>query len=437
MNKAILQGTKTTDGTKERHPKGLYVLFATEMWERFGFYSMLSMFTLYLQHPVQGFGWTTAQATSVYSSYIGFVYASPLIGGWIADRFTGFRSAINIGGILLAAGYLMLALPSVPMLYAALTILVIGNGFFKPNVSALVGNLYREGSPLKDSAYNIFYMGINIGAFAAPIVAEIVWQRLGFRVAFTVASFGMVVSLLLFWGLRRHLGGQNMGKSEASRQLPTSSSQNAIETVPDSRRVMALVVIFLIVIVFWMTFHQNGSTLTYWANNNTAWNVSGVISNAINPFWIVSLTFPLIYFWRWLSKRGLEPSTPAKMAFGMLLTAVSFYIMFLAALSGGDTGKVSPWWLVGSYAVISLGELMLSPMGLSLVSKVAPARMRGVMMGGWFVATAIGSKLTVIGVYWDTWKHSSFFFLLASMALIMAGVLVVLLKPLKRAMPGV
>jgi POT family proton-dependent oligopeptide transporter len=215
----------------------------------------------------------------------------------------------------------------------------------------------------------------------------------------------------------------------------------------------------LIVIAFWMIFHQNFSTLTYWANDNTNWtaaplvlelahfltlgtvkpdvgNISGVISTAIDPFWIVVLTFPMVALWRWLSRKGCEPSTPAKMALGMLLTAGAFYLMALAALNGGDTGKVSPWWLVSAYAVIALGELMLSPMGLSLVSKVAPARMRGLMMGGWFVATAIGNKLTVIGIYWQVWAHSAFFFLLATLALIMGFVLIVLLKPLKKAMPG-
>jgi POT family proton-dependent oligopeptide transporter len=165
-------------------------------------------------------------------------------------------------------------------------------------------------------------------------------------------------------------------------------------------------------------------------------NVSGVISNAINPFWIIVLTFPLVAFWRWLSSKSKEPSTPAKMATGMLLTALAFYLMSLAGISGGDNGKVSPWWLIGAYALISLGELMLSPMGLSLVSKVAPARIRGVMMGGWFVSLAIGSKLTAIGVYWDAWKHSGFFLTLATMALAIAGILLALQKPLKRAMPG-
>jgi POT family proton-dependent oligopeptide transporter len=457
----VTNASQMPSGTEAvaRHPKGLYVLFATEMWERFGFYSMLAMLTLYMQNGAEGFGWSTARATGIYANYLMFVYASPLLGGWLADKVTGYRMAITFGAIFFSIGYFLLTMRSETMLYLALTCLVIGNGFFKPNVSTMVGNLYPEGSHLKDSAYNIFYMGINIGAFTAPIVAEIMVQRFGFHPAFAVAGAGMILCMAIFWSFQKYLKAPNREESRAN-PMKSPLAKSALEDVSDTRRIFALVVIFVIVIVFWMVFHQNGSTLTYWANNNTDWtsspfvlrvasiltlgtvkpdvgNVSGVISNAINPFWIITLTFPLIAFWRTLNRRDREPATPTKIAIGMLLTAVSFYIMCLAALKGGDSGKVSPWWLISAYAVISLGELMLSPMGLSLVSKVAPLRMRGLMMGGWFVATAIGNKLTAVGVYWDVWKHSTFFFLLATMALLMAGVLVLLLRPLKRAMPGI
>jgi POT family proton-dependent oligopeptide transporter len=436
----------------ERHPKGLYVLFATEMWERFSFYSMLAMFTLYLQNPTQGFGWTAAEATGLYSNYLAFVYASPLIGGWLADRKLGYRRAVMIGGVFFMAGHLLLSFRSLPIVYAALTCLVIGNGFFKPNVSAMVGNLYPEGSHLKDRAYNIFYMGINVGAFMAPVVAEFVSQRWGFHPAFAVAAFGMVISVSILWRFKTHVEQADRGRVAAmdaasgartavgtgnAASLP-ASRRTPIDDVPDARRIGALVVIYLIVIVFWMVFHQNGSTLTYWANNNTDWNVSGVISNAINPFWVVTLTFPLVWLWKWLDSKGMEPSTPTKMAIGMCLTGLSFGVLYLAAINGGDDGvRMSPAWLIGAYAILTLGELMLSPMGLSLVSKVAPQRMRGVMMGGWFVATAIGNKLTMIGVYWEVWKHSTFFLTLGGMALGMAVVLLFLLKPLKKAMPGI
>ncbi len=436
----------------EAHPKGLYVLFATEMWERFSFYSMLALFTLYMRDPEEGFGWSAERATGLYANYMMFVYASPLIGGWLADRKLGYRRSVMIGGLFFMAGHLLLSIRSLPVVYAALTCLVIGNGFFKPNVSTMVGNLYREGSHLKDRAYNIFYMGINIGAFLAPIVMEIIKSKFGNHPAFAVAAFGMVISVGILWwfkdlvesasadGRNESPSGSTVGSAGDGAHLP-----QAIDAVADWTRVGALIVIFLIVIVFWMVFHQNGSTLTYWADTNTDWNVSGTISNAINPFWVITLTFPLVWLWKWLDKYGLEPSTPAKMTMGMALCGLSFFILYIAAKRGeasvtGDdmyAFRVSPAWLITSYAVMTLGELMLSPMGLSLVSKVAPVRMRGMMMGGWFVATAVGNKLTMIGVYWERWLHSSFFAVLGSMALVMAVVLVVLLKPLKKAMPGV
>jgi POT family proton-dependent oligopeptide transporter len=543
---------------QNKHPRGLYVLFGTEMWERFSFYSMLALFTLYLRDPAEGFGWTATQATSLYANYLMFVYASPLIGGLIADKITGYRKAVMIGGVFFMIGHGLLSIPAIWAVYAALTFLVIGNGFFKPNVSTMVGNLYPEGSPLKDRAYNIFYMGINVGAMTAPIIMEIVKQNFGFHAAFAVAAFGMLISVGILWFFKSSVENTEQknplasatqvadsaatavdapphgisDQDEGGHKAANQARQDLMNTVPDSRRIMALIVIFAIVIVFWMVFHQNGSTLTYWADDNTAWNVSGTISNSINPFWIIVLTFPLVWFWGMLAKRGKEPSTPTKMAIGMLLTGLSFFVLYGAAKIGenqpvtpeqyaagsfrinervagnlkadgvpqdvldkmlaakdadgknvindvkfsakeDETTKVkisgeqsyidtinkvapgagtqyrdkflqrsylfqvSPFWLLLAYAIISLGELMLSPMGLSLVSKVAPVSKRGLLMGGWFVATAIGNKLTMIGIYWSIWYQSSFFIVLGAMAVFMSIVLFFLLKPLKKAMPGV
>ncbi len=566
--------TATTMNATEasgKHPKGLYVLFGTEMWERFSFYSMLALFTLYLRDPVEGFGWTAAQATALYANYLMFVYASPLIGGLIADKITGYRKAVMIGGFFFMAGHGLLSIPKLWAVYAALTCLVIGNGFFKPNVSTMVGNLYPEGSHLKDRAYNIFYMGINVGAFLAPIVMEIVRHKFGFHPAFAVAAFGMVISVSILWYFKNLVMAADRKRSHGEpviESIAAGDPQQAADTaatasdapphgisdqdegghakgsggdagrsaemlaVPNWKRVMALIVIFLIVIVFWMVFHQNGSTLTYFADDNTDWNVTGTISNSINAFWVLVLTFPLVWFWGFLDRRGKEPSTPTKMAIGMTLTGLSFLVLWYGASIGekmtktpeqlsagefrinervlnnlagsgvskdvldkiqnakaadgknsvfgvkfskktdeatkvetsgeqqliaavnaaspgaGDANRaailqnahlfrVSPFWLVFAYAIVTLGELMLSPMGLSLVSKVAPISIRGLMMGGWFVATAIGNKLTQIGVYWDIWLQSQFFLILALMALFMAVVLAALLKPLKKAMPGV
>jgi POT family proton-dependent oligopeptide transporter len=386
---------------------------------------------------------------------------------------------------------------------------------------------------------------------------EIVKAYFGFHAAFAVAAFGMLISISILWMFKNDVEDPNKNplrdpaqaadtaatavdapphgisdQDEGGHKAANAARQDRMNAVPDSKRIMALIVIFLIVIVFWMVFHQNGSTLTYWADDNTAWNVSGTISNSINPFWIIVLTFPLVWFWGQLAKRGKEPSTPTKMAIGMLLTGLSFFVLYGAAKIGenqpvtpaqyasgsfrinervaenlkadgvpqdvldkmmaakdadgknvindvkfsakeDETTKVkisgeqnyintinqvapgagtqyreaflqrsylfqvSPFWLLLAYAIISLGELMLSPMGLSLVSKVAPVSKRGLLMGGWFVATAIGNKLTMIGIYWSIWYQSSFFLVLGAMAVVMSIVLFFLLKPLKRAMPGV
>src|ERR671915_1537882 len=208
---------------EEKHPKGLYVLFATEMWERFSFYSMLAMFTLYLRDTTgQGFAWSVDSATSLYANYLMFVYASPLIGGWLADKKLGYRKAVMIGGLFFIAGHGLLSIPALPAVYAALICLVIGNGLFKPNVSTMVGNLYPEGSHLKDRAYNIFYMGINIGAFLAPVVMEIVRQKFGFHPAFAVAAGGMVVSVWILWQFKKHVE-----EPKANPDAPASASPTA------------------------------------------------------------------------------------------------------------------------------------------------------------------------------------------------------------------
>ena len=440
-------GAAAHSGAAEKHPKGLYVLFFTEMWERFSFYTVGGMWALYVQNSQEGFGWPREQATSVWSWYQMFVYASPLFGGILADRKLGYRKSVMIGGFFFMAGHALLAVPSETVMFLALACLVIGNGFFKPNVSAMVGNLYPEGSHLKDRAYNIFYMGINVGALLAPLVAEFMVKRFGFHPAFFLGALGMVFSVITLWRFRRYIEqadrkpGITAPASTAATSVdappPGVSQQRPIDLIPDSRRVMALIVIFLVVIVFWMVFHQNQTTWTYFANDNTNWNFTGIISNAINPGWVILLTFPLIGFWGWLDRRGKEPSTPTKMAIGMCLTGAAYFVMYFAGKAGGDVGRVSPMWLISAYGVMTLGELMLSPMGLSLVSKVAPIRLRGVMMGGWFGATAIGNKLTGVGVYWDRMPHSTFFAMLGGLSLFMAVVLFLLLRPLKKAMPGV
>ena len=265
-----------------------------------------------------------------------FVYVSPLVGGWLADRKLGYRRAVIIGGFFFMAGHLLLSVRSLAFVYAALTCLVIGNGFFKPNVSTMVGNLYPDGSRLKDRAYNLFYMGINVGAFLAPVVATVIQAQFGFHPAFAVAALGMVISVAILWRFKGLPRGASVKPRGAARPGGTALGA-AIDAVAEWKRIAALIVIFAVVVVFWMVFHQNGTTITYWADENTDWNVRGIIANAINPAWVIILTPPLIAFWKWLDARGLEPATPIKMVIGMAMTSLAFLVLFLAAKSGEAT----------------------------------------------------------------------------------------------------
>jgi len=448
----------TNHSPRPGHPPGLTVLFLTEMWERFGFYTVGALIALYLKDKEQGFGWATEDATRLYANYAMFVYASPLLGGWLADRKLGQRNSVLIGGVIFMVGYFLFWFHSLPMVYAALACIVIGNGFFKPNVSAMVGSLYPEGSPLKERAFTIFYMGINVGALLAPLVSELMVRKTGFRPAFVLAGFGMIISVNTLWWFRHLVVDRRHETSPPLADVDTAAvtedvpppAVRPIDAVPDRLRIRALVVIYLVVIVFWMVFHQNHTTILYWANDNTDWaswglELTGIISAAINPFFVVTLSIPMVWFWQRLSASGLEPATPTKMVFGMIVTGLAYLILFAAARRAEATVspespydyKVSPAWLLGMYATLTVAELMLSPMGLSLVAQVAPQRWRGLMMGGWFLATAIGNKLTQIGELWNKWPHSDFWLLLSGLALIMAVVLFLLLRPLKKAMPGV
>ena len=466
---------------KARHPKGLYVLFFTEMWERFGFYTMLFIFTLYLdeyfhfRHP-----------GTIYGAYLALVYFTPIAGGWVADRVLGFRKTIVLGAMLLAAGYAIMAVkvpnsPQVeqqvaaaekaqaqafadwqkrgeaaeaqgqpfseaqprydgpertagqPLLFLSLLVLVLGNGLFKPNISVMVGNLYAEDDPLKDSAFNIFYMGINIGAFFAPLAAAFLRNKLGWWWAFGAAAVGMLIGLAIFLLFQRFIA-----HAEISNHSGSVVKGEALTKKQEWNRIFALLAIYAIVVLFWMAFHQNGFTMTLWARDSTGpifgFQIPPEAFGAANAFFVVTLTPLVVWFWGRLRGRGLEPSTPAKMGIGMILTAGAFGVMGLAGRMGGDVGRVSPLWLVAAYCVVTLGELNLSPMGLAFCSKVAPPRFRGLMMGLWFGATACGNYLAGgIEFLWDRWPHSGFFFFLVASSLFAALLLGLVLRKVNAA----
>ncbi len=496
----------------KNHPKGLAVLFFTEMWERFGFYTMLAIFVLYLQ---ENFGWDAATTTNVYGIFLAFVYFMPIFGGWVADNLLGYGKTITIGAIIMAIGYALMAVPthSEIQLYIALGIIAFGNGLFKANISVLVGNLYShaDGST-KDAGYNIFYMGINIGAFYAPQAAAGIKNFMmsnfgvtlaeGYNAGFALAAFGMIISLLIFNIFKKYYKdadyqSKHVENSEKDLQLPKEQ---------EKERVIALITVFAIVIFFWMSFHQNGAALTLFAKSYTnlvvgkltylLFDIIGlhgilalllgagfffskstkgkakiyslvamiigiliivlklaetgdknVISpeqfQSFNPMFIILLTPVIVGYFKFLHSKGKEPSSPGKIGIGMVLTAVTYGIMIIASIGlpavhslGNGTSPilVSPYWLIISYLVITLAELHLSPMGLSFVSKVAPPKMKGLMMGMWFGATAVGTYLAgFVGRFYQDWELWQFFLLLVITSLFAAFLIAIFLKKLKHA----
>ncbi len=415
---------------KVKHPKGLPVLFLTEMWERFSFYCMLAILSLYMNAPVEdgGLGFSVTKTGQIYGLYIGIVYFTPLFGGIIADRVLGIRRTVMLGGAFFILGHLLLAFRPLPFFFGGLIALIIGNGLFKPNISTMLGNLYRDMPDKKDDGYNIFYLGINLGAFASPLVAAWARNMWGWHAAFATAAIGMVVSMLVFLIFQKYVKAGDIGP--AASRLDHKEGMDKIDPAVAKKRVGALIVVFLVVIVFWMAFSQQGLTLTFWARNASNTILQPEIFSSINPAFILLLTFPLIAFWQRLRFRKKEPSTAAKLAIGMLLTAVAYTIMTGASLFGGNEGKVGVVWLVSTYAVITTGELCLSPMGLSLVSKLAPPQLMGMMMGGWFVSTAIGNYLAgaVGGGLWGAIPHSTFFMIFIAAAAAVFVVAMMLLR---------
>jgi proton-dependent oligopeptide transporter, POT family len=578
-----------------KHPKGLIVLFLTEMWERFGYYLMLGIFSLFMLDSWEngGMGFTGAQKSDIYGTYIGLVYLTPFIGGLLADRVLGYRLSIIIGGLLMAAGYLGLSLHTTTSFYISLLLIIVGNGFFKPNISTLVGNLYNNDlyKANKDAGFNIFYMGINVGAFVCNFVAAYMRINYGWGHAFAAAGVGMLIGLAVFIFGTKHVkeadvikptqpGDMKLWKIFAIVLLPmfafgvigyffrgvtgpdnphgyliSSDTTDAFlfgcipvisfflymlftASPEDKRPIGALLSVYACIVIFWAVFHQNGDALTVWAEDYTEramptwlagpadkagmaqptnyhesiydnWDkerfeglktsltarhdslekvaeattdpiakeatkkaakavsaelkvredsrkyfenlveskrpakgadlllISTELFQSINPFWVVLLTPVVVGFFGFLRRRGQEPSTPTKIFLGLIITALSTLVMY-AAVKSTDLvqDKASSMWLVAAYAVITVGELCLSPMGLSLVSKLSPPRITALMMGGFFLSTAVGNKLAgTLSSLWETFEDKGNFFLMnCGLTLLAAGLLFVMLRWLNTVM---
>ena len=543
---------------KNRHPKGLPYLFFTEMWERFGYYLILGIFVLYMIDADKGgLAFEDKHADDIFGTFIALTYLTPFLGGFLADRLLGYIKAIYIGGTLMGLGYIGLGLfKDVSMFYVSMGLIIIGNGFFKPSISTLLGNLYSDDKykANKDAGYNIFYMGINIGGFVCNIIAAYMRNKYGWGEAFVTAGVGMFIGLIIFSLGRKHVvhanvmkpvqeGDATIGSILVKVFLPAviagvigwiipgnifgSDSTDAFifACVPvvifyisiyvsanaeDKRSIGALLAIFAVSMMFWAVFKQNGTALTRWANYYTDRSVPAVLEKplesiylvdtkdygtkevavhdhqfqtvkgedgkpkkeqgkdiyfkniskeqraeleanpdkkvylyntelfqSINPFWVIVLTPVVVGFFMMLRRKDKEPSTPTKIVLGLFISALSCLVM-VGAVYIGDNGasKVSPLWLFAAYGIITIGELCLSPMGLSLVSKLSPPRITALMMGGFFLSTSIGNKLSgVLASMWYSYEDKANFFWVNFALLLIATLLgVAILKPLNKAM---
>ena len=421
------------------HPKGLYLLFAVEAWERFSYYGMRALLVLYM---VKALEFSTEKAGTIYGSYTSLVYLTPLIGGYLADRYIGQRRSIIIGGLLMALGHFAMAFPPLPFFFSALALIAVGNGFFKPNISTIVGQLYSPEDPRRDGAFTIFYMGINLGAFFSPLICGTLGQAVGWHYGFAAAGVGMLAGLGLYVALgRKYLGEIGLkpvprpAKGESA--IPLSSKER--------KQVLAIFVFTFFSVFFWAAFEQAGSSLTLFADRETdltlpllGWAFPSSWFQSVNPL-LIFLMAPLFSrLWVDLAKSGREPGSPYKFVAGLGLLAIGFVVMAAGAYVYQISGPVSVFWLIGAYTLHTLGELCLSPVGLSLVTKLAPLKFVSVLMGIWLASSSLANYLggTFAGNY-DAIDHPLFFAIPAAMAGLAGLVLLIFSKPLKRLMGDV
>lgn len=428
------------------HPKGLYLLFMTEMWERFSYYGMRAIFVLYMTKMLL---MPDSDASTIYGSYTGLVYLTPLLGGYLSDRFLGNRRSIEIGGILMALGQFSMFFSAsttggaaVSLMWAGLTMLIIGNGFFKPNISTMVGQLYPQGDRRVDSAFTIFYMGINLGAFFSPLVCGYLAEKVDFKWGFLAAGIGMILGLITFVLQKNKLlvDSENkpigmptnrFGIKELAMVLASIGLiffllnyktlfnsdldvigyliYGAMVLMPliiitdkslapvEKDRILVIFILAFFVIFFWGAFEQAGASLTIFADRQTdrnilGWEMPASYFQSVNPLSIIILAPLFSSLWLRLGNIGMEPTSPKKMAWGLALVALGYVVIAFAVYGIGAMDKVSMFWLIALYVIHTMGELCLSPIGLSMVSKLSPIRFSSLLMGTWFLANAAANK---------------------------------------------
>ena len=435
------------------HPRGLATLFFTEMWERFSYYGMRALLVLYMVGSTQqpGLGFSVGTATAIYGWYTMLVYLSGIPGGFIADQLIGHYRAVLYGGIIIAAGHFSMAVPGLPFFFTGLGLIVIGTGLLKPNVSSMVGSLYRRDDERRDAGFSIFYMGINLGAFIAPLVCGWLGQTMNWHFGFAAAGVGMVIGLIQYV-----LGKKNL--TPVSQQEPVQPTAAATDTAPqtegvapnpnltgtDWARIGAIAILTLFALLFWAGFEQAGSSLTLFADRATQLEIFGFKYpsswfQSVEPLFVILFSSVFAFIWLALARRRKEPSSPAKFTLGLFVLALSFALIIPAARAFEASGqRVSPWWLIGLYFLQMLGELCLSPVGLSMVTKLSPPKLVGLMMGVWFFATAMGNKVAGwVAGFIENRPYSQVFNAAFLNLLVATVILAALIVPIKKMMRGV
>lgn len=476
------------------HPRGLSTLFFTEMWERFSYYGMRALLLLYMTAPVAagGLGFDTAQGGAVYGLYTSMVYLATMPGGWIADRLIGPRRAVLYGGIFIAAGHFSMALALLPMFYLGLFLIVIGTGLLKGNVSVIVGKLYASGDNRRDAGFSIFYMGINLGAFIAPLICGYLGQEIAWHYGFGAAGVGMVLGVVQYvlggaalgdagvepasatpdararWRRQATLWGglfvamaAMVGIGGYTGAIPITATQVSDAagvmllaitfgffgwlymsggfTPEERKRLYVIGVLFLAASIFWSLFEQAGSTLNLFARDRSD---NAVFGAAFPSSWFQSMNslflivFAPIMAWVWIrmSSAGTEPSTPMKFAWGLVFAGLGFAILVIPA--SNESQLASPLWLTTTYFLHTIGELVLSPVGLSAMTVLAPARIGGLMMGVWFLATSVGNFISgrVTGFY-EAMALPSLFGTVATVGIVLGVILMLLTPAMRRLLP--
>jgi len=429
------------------HPRGLATLFFTEMWERFSYYGMRALLTLYMTGSVMqpGLGFPDAKATHIYGLYTMLVYLMGVPGGYIADKYLGHYRAVLIGGIIIASGHFTMAIPGIPFFYTGLGLIILGTGLLKPNVSTIVGTLYTRDDPRRDAGFSLFYMGINLGSFIAPIITGWLGQKINWHIGFAAAGVGMVFGIIQYVYGRKYLVAVSDLKTpqtaavESAAELPSKSF-----TKQEWGRITAALILTFFALIFWAGFEQAGSSLTLFADRATQLTILHFTYpsswfQSVEPLFVIIFSPIFALIWLSLSKRGKEPSSPAKFTLGLFFLSLSFLLVVPAAkFYETHNVRVSPMWLIGLYFLQMVGELCLSPVGLSMVTKLSPGRIVGFMMGFWFFATAMGNYVAgwVAGLVGHR-SYSEVFMIAFVTAAVVTLILAVMIPIIKRLMAGV